>query len=623
MDGTKDESLGNESHSNGENFVLRSTLFLDHIGEVVVTLNSDGLSWKLLEAKNYKMDRSCLATMLGSKIENSIKFSDVYAVEFVNWGLINEPILPNAGGYLLGRDSEMFRFMVHGFQRSKTQCSLWILATYTFGHKDLQICQTWVNQINASVEMQVDRPKSLLVFVHPLSGKGNGCRTWETVAPIFSRAKVKTKVTVTERAGHAFDVMSSIKDEELKSYDGVVTVGGDGFFNEILNGLLSARHNAPYPPAPTDFVHTAGNDADDLVCHPNETTCESSHQNDPLLPSSGASSSGFSNIRSEGGSSNRDQDTIFSFLNEQFRLGIIPSGSTDAIVICTTGARDPITSALHIVLGKRVRLDIAQVVRWKTSVLSKDAPSVRYAASFAGYGFYGDVIKESENYRWMGPKRYDYAGTKVFLRHRSYGADIRFLEVKAEKVNETPVKGLLGSGTLSLPGPQKRPERLLCRVNCSVCSEFVKPTQLTTKSPTETDYTIPKDSRWLQSKGRFLSVGAAVISCRNEKAPDGLVADAHLADGFLHLILIKECPRAFYLWHLTQLARKDGSPLNFKFVEHHKTTAFTFMSFGDESVWNLDVSQVEALFYLNNRNGNGSRENTAIKYKWCLLCQAS
>lgn len=36
------------------------------------------------------------------------------------------------------------------------------------------------------------------------------------------------------------------------------------------------------------------------------------------------------------------------------------------------------------------------------------------------YGFYGDVITESEKYRWMGPKRYDYAGTKVFLRHR-YG----------------------------------------------------------------------------------------------------------------------------------------------------------------------------------------------------------
>lgn len=50
----------------------------------------------------------------------------------------------------------------------------------------------------------------------------------------------------------------------------------------------------------------------------------------------------------------------------------------------TTGARDPITSALHIVLGNRVGLDIAQVVRWKTTPESKVEPYVRYAASFAG-----------------------------------------------------------------------------------------------------------------------------------------------------------------------------------------------------------------------------------------------
>ncbi|KAE9598333.1 putative ceramide kinase [Lupinus albus] len=72
----------------------------------------------------------------------------------------------------------------------------------------------------------------------------------------------------------------------------------------------------------------------------------------------------------------------------------------------TTGARDPITSALQIVLGKRVHLDIAQVVRWKTTPMSEVESYVRYAASFSG-----------EKYRWMGPKRYDYAGTMVFLRH--------------------------------------------------------------------------------------------------------------------------------------------------------------------------------------------------------------
>lgn len=35
---------------------------------------------------------------------------------------------------------------------------------------------------------------------------------------------------------------------------------------------------------------------------------------------------------------------------------------------------------------------------------------VRYSVSMVGYGFYGDVLAESERHRWMGPLRYDYSG---------------------------------------------------------------------------------------------------------------------------------------------------------------------------------------------------------------------
>ncbi len=34
----------------------------------------------------------------------------------------------------------------------------------------------------------------------------------------------------------------------------------------------------------------------------------------------------------------------------------------------------------------------------------------RYSVSLLGYGFYGDVLAESEKHRWMGPLRYDYSG---------------------------------------------------------------------------------------------------------------------------------------------------------------------------------------------------------------------
>lgn len=38
---------------------------------------------------------------------------------------------------------------------------------------------------------------------------------------------------------------------------------------------------------------------------------------------------------------------------------------------------------------------------------------VRYSVSLVGYGFYGDVLAESERHRWMGPLRYDYSGNFI------------------------------------------------------------------------------------------------------------------------------------------------------------------------------------------------------------------
>eukprot|EP00268_Persea_americana_P027727 TRINITY_DN27033_c0_g1_i3.p1 TRINITY_DN27033_c0_g1~~TRINITY_DN27033_c0_g1_i3.p1 ORF type:complete len:319 (+),score=69.80 TRINITY_DN27033_c0_g1_i3:194-1150(+) len=277
--------------------VTSSNLFLDLVGEVVLTLDSDGLSWQLVPDLEKDLDSSsCLDCK--SEVETGIKFSDVYAVELINWGLIHDSLLPNAGGIFLGHGSE--------------------------------------------------------VFIHPLSGKRNGCRTWETVAPIFSRAKVRTKVTVTQRAGHAFDVMASITDRELNSYDGVIAVGGDGFFNEILNGLLSSRHKAPYPPTPTEVIQSVGNvdgspakrrfsssssnDGGEFLSDPNGTTTDTSHHDDcePLLTNSEAIALGVSSFKMAGTGTElniTDQDPAFSFPNERFRLGIIPAGSTDAIVI--------------------------------------------------------------------------------------------------------------------------------------------------------------------------------------------------------------------------------------------------------------------------------------------------
>lgn len=132
----------------------------------------------------------------------------------------------------------------------------------------------------------------------------------------------------------------------------------------------------------------------------------------------------------------------------------------------------------------------------------------------------------------------------VWISFRSYEAEIVYLDVESDETNLSSKRSHEGSLRRALRAPRIS-ERCICRINCKVCNE--KPNHAPAGCNL-TPHLYSEKRRWVRSKGRFLSVGAAIISCRNEKAPDGLVVDAHLSDGFLHLILIRDCPHASYLW---------------------------------------------------------------------------
>ena len=52
----------------------------------------------------------------------------------------------------------------------------------------------------------------------------------------MEKAHISMNVIMTERAGHAYDIVN----KELKpgDYDGIVTVSGDGLIHEVVNGLF-------------------------------------------------------------------------------------------------------------------------------------------------------------------------------------------------------------------------------------------------------------------------------------------------------------------------------------------------------------------------------------------------
>ncbi|BBN11744.1 ceramide kinase [Marchantia polymorpha subsp. ruderalis] len=680
--------LKNSEGSGNLEVVMEQELYLEKFGYVNVVLVRDCLSWQLVDSDDL-IGTSCWGGRKDlEKSRDQVLVSEIFAVEYS--GLSNPASIGMCGPFT-NPLPQMHRFAVHTFLRAQSNKCNWTPKVHTFCHASAEICQSWVDRIQGLIDRDLSRPKNLLVLINPYGGKKAGVRQWETVAPLFHKAGVKTKVLLTERAQHAYDLMAQSTEEELKNLDGVIVVGGDGLFNEVLNGLVMHRHKghpAPNPERVLDLMakrwktkkrnnsssHLPSEEGLRALSNMERKNDQSSGPSfdvhSPLLtdsplesravsyysaPSSSSSSPDSSinkslksrmdqqavvyampskeielttrdsfdssiAITSEaeplrvgadstflpaaskdvvGSASTRDPGKLqYSGSNRHktnapLRIGIIPAGSTDTVAISTTGSRDPVTAALHVLLGDSMPLDIVKITGWKKTPQSVDEPPrVRYAASFAGYGFYGDVMRESENARWLGPARYDIAGVKVFLKHKTYQAEVSYLDIPqipAGLKNLTPRNGSSENSKLT-----DRAHRVICRVNCGICAQGMDLNHLVDSDSEEEELEEASAElqatkpRWRSLRGSFHSVGGAVMSCRNDKAPDGLAAHAHLADGLLHLILIRKCSRPSYLRQLISLTRRGADPFNFDFVEHYKTPVFTFTSVGEESIWNID-----------------------------------
>jgi len=100
-----------------------------------------------------------------------------------------------------------------------------------------ETCQIWSQQIYHQMQNFGNRPRKLYVVVNPYSGDSPGAvdRTWNKVERLFQLAQIHTDVIYTQTRFHARDHIQML---DLSQYDGVIAVGGDGLFNEVLNGLL-------------------------------------------------------------------------------------------------------------------------------------------------------------------------------------------------------------------------------------------------------------------------------------------------------------------------------------------------------------------------------------------------
>ncbi|XP_018602573.1 ceramide kinase-like isoform X1 [Scleropages formosus] len=382
----------------------------------------------------------------------------------------------------------------------------WRCSDVTFHCPDGALCHQWVQTIKEQLLLLTNRPKHLLVYINPFGGKQQGKRIYEQkVAPLFSRASISTDVIVTERANHARDHLRT--DADLKKYDGVVCVGGDGMFSEVIHGLISRTQR--------------------------EAGVDENCPEEKLVPC-------------------------------DLRIGIIPAGSTDCICYATVGVNDPITSALHIIVGDSQALDVCSV--------HHNSTFLRYSVSLLGYGFYGDVLTDSERKRWMGPARYDISGLKTFLTHNYYEGTVSFL----------PATDILGT-------PR---DKTKCRAGCYVCQDsewrLSEDKQLCKLDEDVLDQ--EEDGRWQVIRSKFLAINAASMSCACPRSPKGLSPAAHLADGTADLILVRKCSRLDFLRHLLRHTSKDDQ-FDLAFVEVHRVRRFRFTPKHCESDSELDLKE--------------------------------
>lgn len=86
--------------------------------------------------------------------------------------------------------------------------------------------------------------RRLLLVVNPCGGVKRGLNVLERVKPIFAEAGIELDVEITQHAGHAAMISRSL---DLKSWDGLCVIGGDGTVHEVADGLMQRDESAEIP----------------------------------------------------------------------------------------------------------------------------------------------------------------------------------------------------------------------------------------------------------------------------------------------------------------------------------------------------------------------------------------
>ncbi|XP_076917345.1 sphingosine kinase 2-like [Bidens hawaiensis] len=217
-------------------------------------------------------------------------------------------------------------------------------------------------------------------------------------------------------------------------------------------------------------------------------------------------------------------------------LGVIPAGTGNGMIkSLLDSAGEPCTPAhatLAAIRGHKRSLDVATIWQGET---------VFFSVLMLAWGLISDIDIESEKYRWMGSARIEFYALKRILRLRKYNGCIRFVPAPGfEDVGEA-----IGS--------------------CFETMEPIKPRQHGYQGP-KVDF---KSLNWRELNGPFVSVWLHNVPWGAENTM--AAPDAKFEDGYLDLIVMRECPKLALISLMSKL--DNGGHVKSPYVVYIKVKA--------------------------------------------------
>jgi len=80
------------------------------------------------------------------------------------------------------------------------------------------------------------------IIVNPNAGNGKGKKDWERISGLFGKEEIPVQVKFTTKKGQAIDFTG---DAIEKGFRQIISVGGDGTLNEVVNGIFSQDKVSP------------------------------------------------------------------------------------------------------------------------------------------------------------------------------------------------------------------------------------------------------------------------------------------------------------------------------------------------------------------------------------------